>query len=152
MKSSLKTQTSNNMPIIRIVPVCGGKVYVTKRPLAGEDNPRMDLPIMEEVQQVSEKSGKAPRKVLTKYQGHIHTDATPRFCVKHRSASSDDAIIYLYVLPLKSEDEIHFHKGEFVTNEDIANHPESYAPDLQMESELLGMAAELWEDFYTPHA
>ena len=25
---------------------------------------------------------------------------------------------------------------------------EVYSPDLQMESELLGMAAELWNDFY----
>jgi hypothetical protein len=59
-----------------------------------------------------------------------------------------EATIFLYILPLKSEDEIHFHEGEFVTSEDISNHPEAYAPDLLKESELLGMAAELWEDFY----
>jgi hypothetical protein len=53
------------------------------------------------------------------------------------------------VLPFKSEDEILFREGEFVTSEDISKHPDAYSPDLQAESELLGMAAELWNDFYS---
>ena len=139
MKTSLKPQKSNKMSVIRIAPVCNGKIYIT---------PDMDLPIEESVEHVSTKSDKEARKVKEKYHPHLRTDASPRFCVMHRSASDHGATVYLYVLPLKHEDEIDFREGTFVTSEDIQNHPEAYAPDLQTESELLGMAAELWQDFY----
>ena len=56
--------------------------------------------------------------------------------------------MYLYILPLKSEDEIHFHEGEFVSSEDIAENATLYSLNLQKEGDLLGMAAELWQDFY----
>ena len=39
-------------------------------------------------------------------------------------------------------------EGKFVTSEDINAHPDSYSPDLQTESNLLGMAAELWEEYF----
>ena len=148
MKQSNLTQGSNKMSVIRIAPVCGGKIYVTKHPLAGGESPHMDLPIVESVTHVSVKSDRTACKVKEKFHQHLHMDAAPRLCVKHRSGMNKEETIFLYVLPLKSEDEIHFHEGKFVTSEDISNHPEAYAPDLQTEYELLGMAAELWEDFY----
>ena len=113
------------------------------------ESSRMDLPMEECVEHVSTQSDKTARKVKEKYHQHLRTDAHPRFCVKHRSSTEKEAIIYLYVLPFKSEDEILFREGEFVTSEDISKHPEVYSPDLQVESELLGMAAELWDDFYS---
>ena len=88
-------------------------------------------------------------KIKEKYHLHIQTDASPRFCVQHKSASIGDATIYLYVLPLKQEDEIQFHNGYFVEAEHIQTHPEQYGHTLQEESELLDMAAELWEDYYS---
>jgi hypothetical protein len=105
----------------------------------------MDIPMVESVEHVSTKSDKTACKIKEKYRLHIQTDASPRFCVQHRSGN---AIAYLYVLPLKQEDEIHFHDGRFVSAEDITNHPKQYTSDLLLESELLGMAAELWNDFY----
>ena len=148
MKQTNLIKESNKMSIIRIAPVCGGKIYVTKHSLAEEKSPHMDLPIVENATHVSAKSDRTACKVKEKFHRHLHTDAAPRLCVKHRSSMDKEATIFLYILPLKSEDEIHFHEGEFVTSEDISNHPEAYAPDLLKESELLGMAAELWEDFY----
>jgi len=84
-----------------------------------------------------------------KYQSHIHTDASPRFCVQYTSKPHDGCTAYLYVLPLHQEDEIHFHEGKFVSAEDINNHPDAYSYNLHEESELLDMAAELWKDFYS---
>ena len=139
MKHSNLIQESNKMSIIRIAPVCDGKIYIT---------PDMDLPIKEEVAHVNEKSDKTARKVLEKYRNHIHTDATPRFCAKHRSSTDAGATIYLYVLPLESEDEISFHEGRFVSEEEMNKEAKKYSADLLEESGLLFMSAELWEDFY----
>ena len=152
MKQLNLLQESNKMPIIRIAPVCNGKIYVTPR-MTEEGNLRLDLPIVESVEHVSTQSDKPARRVKEKFHQHLHTDASPRFCVQHRSALPDEGIVYLYVLPLRSEEDISFLEGKLVTSEDIAAHPEEYGYNLQMESELLGMAAELWADFFeTPPA
>ena len=148
MKSSSQPSIRNNMPIIRIAPVCNGKIYVVPRPTADGSNLRFDLPIEESVEHVSTKSDKAACKVKEKYHLHLHTEASPRFCVQHKS-ESNKSIVFLYVLPLKKEEEISFCEGTFITAEDIFTYPERYNSNLQLESELLGMAAELWNDFYT---
>ena len=148
MKHSNLLPENNKMTIIRIAPVCNGKIYVNPRSDTDKNTPRMDLPMEECVRHVSVNSDKEARKIKEKYQQHLQTDASPRFCVKHRSCTEKGMTIYLYVLPLKSEDEIRFREGEFVTSEDISKNPGVYSPDLQTESELLGMAAELWDDFY----
>ena len=54
-KTVMKSLKSNKMSIIRIAPVCGGKIYMT---------PNKELPIEEEVEHVDEKSDKKARKVL----------------------------------------------------------------------------------------
>ena len=149
MKHSKLLPKSDNMPIIRIAPVCNGKIYVTPRPSADGENLRWDLPIEESVEHVSTKSDKVARKIKEKYQSHIHTDASPRFCVQYTSKPHDGSTAYLYVLPLHQEDEIHFHEGKFVSAEEITNHPDAYSYNLHEESELLDMAAELWKDFYS---
>ena len=139
MKHSNLNKESNKMSIIRIAPVCNGKIYVT---------PDMDIPIKEEVGHISEKSNRTARKVLEKFRNHIHTEATPRFCVKHQSTTEEGTIIYLYVLPLRNENEIGFHEGRFVSEEEMDKEAKKYSADFQKESELLFMSAELWEDFY----
>ena len=150
MKHSNLLPKNNKMPIIRIAPVCNGKIYVVSPHSVMEDeSSRMDLPMEECVRHVSANSDKEARKIKEKYHQHLQTDASPRFCVKHHSSKEKGTTIYLYVLPLKSEDEIRFREGKFVTSEDISKNPGVYSPDLQTENELLGMAAELWNDFYS---
>ena len=148
MKHSNLLPENNKMTIIRIAPVCNGKIYVNPRSDTDANKSRMDLPMEECVRHVSSNSDKEARKVKEKYHQHLRTDASPRFCVKHQSSTEKGETIYLYVLPLKSEDEILFREGEFVNSEDINAHPEAYSPDLQTESDLLGMAAELWEEYF----
>ncbi len=148
MKSSSQPSIRNNMPIIRIAPVCNGKIYVAPRRAADGENLQWDLPIEESVEHVSTKSDKVAHKIKEKYQSHIHTDASPRFCVQHKSATTGDAVVYLYVLPLKQEDEIRFNHGKFVSAEEIDSGGNEYSHTLQNECMLLGMAAELWDDYY----
>ena len=149
MKSSSQPSIRNNMPIIRIAPVCNGKIYVVPRLAADGKSLRLDLPIEESVEHVSTKSDKAAYKVKEKYHLHLHTETSPRFCVQYTSKPHYGSTAYLYVLPLHQEDEIHFHEGKFVSAEDINNHPDAYSYNLHEESELLDMAAELWKDFYS---
>lgn len=149
MKETFNSSQCNKMPIIRIAPVCNGKIYVTPHSLEDGKGNRMDLPIIEKVEHVSVKSDKVVRKIKEKYHLHIQTDASPRFCVQHKSSTTGDATVYLYVLPLKQEDEIRFHDGRFVDAEHIQTHQEEYSYTLQEESGLLGMAAELWGDYYS---
>ena len=137
------------MPIVRIAPVCNGKIYVAPRMASDGESLRLDLPIEESGEHTSTKSEKAARKIKEKYQAHIRTDASPRFCVQYKSKPHHGRTAYLYVLPLRQEEEIHFHEGKFVSAEDITNHPDAYSHNLQEESELLDMAAELWKDFHT---
>jgi hypothetical protein len=108
----------------------------------------LDLPIEEHLEHFSPNSEKYIRKIKEKYHLHLHTPTTPRFSVQYKSEAHKGSTVYLYILPLKSEDEIHFHEGEFVSSEDIAENATLYSLNLQKEGDLLGMAAELWQDFY----
>ena len=152
MKSSSQPSIRNNMPIIRIAPVCNGKIYVAPRRAADGENLQWDLPIEESVEHVSTKSDKVARKIKEKYQSHIHSDASPRFCVQYTSKPHDGSTAYLYILPLQKEEEVHFHEGKFVSAEEITNQPETFSDNLQEESALLGMAAELWAEFILERA
>jgi len=148
MKSSLYSSNSDNMPIIRIAPACNGKIYVVPHTL-DEGNTIMDLPMVEQVEKVSPKSDKTARKVKEKYRLHIQSDMQPRFCVQYKSATHQDETVYLYILPLKQEQEIRFQNGKFVSSEEIVTNANQYSLNLQKEGELLGMAANLWKDYYS---
>ena len=147
MKSSLHSFKSDNMPIIRIAPVCNGKVYVVPH-TPEEGTTIMDLPMEDRVEKVSSPSDKVALKVKEKYHLHINCDMQPRFSVQYKSASHNGETVYLYILPLKQENEILFHNGKFITVEEIGTNGLLYSPNLQKESELLGMAAELWKDYF----
>ena len=148
MKNSRINLPTDKMPIIRIAPVCNGKIYVTPHFSEHQENGYLDLPIEEKVEHVSVKSDKIIRKLKEKYHTHISSSMTPRFSVQYQSEAHNGNTAYLYILPLKEENEIQFHEGKFITAEDIVNHPDRYGHNLQKESELLGMAAELWNDFH----
>ena len=148
MKSSLHLSNSDNMPIIRIAPVCNGKIYVVPH-TPDEGNTIMDLPMVEQVEKASSKSDKAARKIKEKYHLHIQSDMQPRFSVQYKSATCQDETVYLYILPLKQEEEIRFQNGKFVSSEEISTNANQYSPNLQKEGELLGMAGNLWKDYYS---
>ena len=148
MKSSLHLSNSDNMPIIRIAPVCNGKIYVVPH-TPDEGNTIMDIPMVEQVEKASPKSDKSARKIKEKYHTHIQSDMQPRFSVQYKSATHPDETVYLYILPLKQEEEIQFQNGKFVSSEEIAINANQYNLNLQKEGELLGMAADLWKDYYS---
>ena len=148
MKSSLYLSNSDNMPTIRIAPVCNGKIYVVPHTL-DEGNTIMDLPMVEQVEKASPKSDKVARKIKENYHLHIQSDMQPRFSIQYKSATHQNETVYLYILPLRQEQEIQFQNGKFVSSEEIANSTNQYSTNLQQEGEFLGMAADLWNDYYS---
>jgi hypothetical protein len=148
MKDLSFNASTNKMPIIRIAPVCNGKIYVVPRHSSENKSVYWDLPIEERVEHISQKSDKVACRVKEKYHAHIHTQTSPRFSIIHQLPSHQESTIYLYILPLQEESDIHFHNGRFIAAEEIAIHPEQYSIHLQQEGELLGLAAELWNDFF----
>ena len=148
MKDLSFNASTNKMSIIRIAPVCNGKIYVVPRHSSENKNVYWDLPIEERVEHISQKSDKVACKVKGKYHAHIQAQMSPRFSVKYQSPSHKGSTTYLYILPLQEESDIHFHEGKFIEAENIAEQAEKYSLHLQQEGELLGMAAELWNDFF----
>jgi len=143
MKRSNSNPKSNKMPIVRIAPVCNGKIYVVPRHVEGEKT-LMDLPIEETIEQPVP-TNRTASKIKEKYNRHIQTPISPRFSVKY---SSQEHTVYLYILPLQAEEEIHFQNGKFIESDEIGSSCEVvYSPNLQEEGELLGMAAELWDEY-----
>ena len=146
MKKNVLTPPTSPTSIIRIAPVCNGKIYVTPHPTDKEASASWDLPIEEQVEHFSPKSEKSIRKVKERYNAHLHTSALPRFSVKYRSATHNGQTVYLYILPLSQENEISFHHGQFIAAEEIVAQPKRCSANLEKESELLAMAAELWKE------
>lgn len=149
MKDLLFNPSTNKMPIIRIAPVCNGKIYVVPRHSSENKDIHWDLPIEESVEHISSNPEKIASKVKGKYHLHIHSDVSPRFCVQHKLGTTNNTIVFLYVLPIKKEDEIDFHNGHFVDANHIQTHQEQYSHTFLKESELLVMAAELWDSYYS---
>jgi hypothetical protein len=145
MKSSLYSLKSDNMPIIRIAPVCNGKIYVIPH-TSEEGTSVLDLPMVDHIEKASPQSEKTARKVKEKYHLHVKSEMQPRFSVQYKSASDNEETVYLYILPLKQEHEIQFHNGTFISADEINGL--HYSANLQKESELIGMAAELWKDYF----
>ena len=112
------------MPIIRIAPVCNGKIYVVPRRSSQTGEYLLDIPIEEQFQHASV-SEKSAQKLKERYGSHIHTSEQPRFSVKYKLKHTDHDIVYLYILPLKDEGEINFCQGEFMTAEEIQTNTQS---------------------------
>ena len=75
MKKNVLTPPTSPTSIIRIAPVCNGKIYVTPHPTDKEASASWDLPIEEQVEHFSPKSEKSIRKVKERYNAHLHTSA-----------------------------------------------------------------------------
>ena len=131
------------MPVIRIAPVCNGKIYVTPH---SESN-RMDLPLIKQTDIHPSKSSNKLAKQFMKKNENISTTEEPRFSVRYVSPVNQEEHVYLYILPLNNEDEIRFEEGKFISADEIEANVHLYSDYLQKESGLLGMAAELWEDY-----
>lgn len=143
------TQSPREQHIIRIVPICNGKIYLT--PHEG-DTIIWDAPITSLFDGPLRKSLLQAKKLIKTHQTPIsHTihkkKKEPRLILSYRTQGSTPAFIQLYILPVNHEDEFKFSKGYFFTCEDIKQNPEKFSNELRIECNRLHMAAQTWKEF-----
>ena len=132
------------MPVIRIAPVYDGKIYV----IPHNKHQIFDLPWMKQVNcHPNLKSTKQAQLLIRQETPAFNIKEHPRFSVKYASPGNKDEKVYLYILPLSEENEINFENGKFIVSDEIEENAHLYSEYLQKESGLLGMAAELWNDY-----
>ena len=83
------------MPILRIAPICNGKIYVVPNHSSSRENNWLDIPIHEHLQTTPSPTGKTALKLKERYHAHIHTSEQPRFCVKYRDKSEHTDTVYI---------------------------------------------------------
>lgn len=132
------------MPIIRIAPICNGKIYVVPHLITK----LLDFPLTDSIRHKPYFSSTKPaRHLIKKYTKEIQTHERPRLSVKYMSPIRPDEEVYLYILPLKTESEINFKDGSYVSPDDIEMNAGRYSEYIQKESGLLSMASELWKNY-----
>ncbi|MGL4519795.1 MAG: hypothetical protein ACRCUJ_08990 [Phocaeicola sp.] len=140
-------ENTKKQVIVRIAPIFDGKVYLTPTNSLAEQ-PLLDLPINEFLSVRMKEINSCAEKLCEKYPEALPQDTLPRFSLKYISQTeSRESIVLLYILPLKSSNDIHFESGHFVEPKEIVAHPHSYNPTLVEEAEHLKTTAEMWKLF-----
>lgn len=142
-------QSPQEQHIIRIVPICNGKIYLT---LHTENTAIWDAPVIALFNGPLRKSQRHAMRLLKKYQSQIsHTihkkKFFPRLILSYRTQGRMSAFIQLYILPVSHEDEFKFSEGYFFTCDDIKKNPEKFSDELKIEYERLHMVVQIWKKF-----
>lgn len=133
-----------NMPVLRIIPVCNGKIYV----IHNKEFNQWDTPLEDCMDARQIDRDLYAKEIMERYREHLDDEPSPRFCLKHlvKNPPMDNTFL-LYILPLNDERQIHFNGGKFVTPEEIEETPKSYSYYLREEINHLKVAARMWEEY-----
>ena len=142
------TQSPQEQHIIRIVPICNGKIYLTPH---AENTTIWDAPIKTLFDGPLRKSQRHAKNLVKKHQSTSHTTHKkkffPRLILSYRTQGSTPAFVQLYILPVSHEDEFKLSEGYFFTCEDIRQNPEKFSNELRIECDRLHMVAQIWKEF-----
>ena len=75
---------------------------------------------------------------------------TPQFILRYRQSPPPHSLqtVHLYILPLKTEQELSLKKGRFFDFEELRTGEILLSDFLQEELEHLDLAASMWKEFY----
>ncbi|MCF2552163.1 hypothetical protein [Bacteroides caecigallinarum] len=129
--------------IIRIAPICNGKLFLSQKSLTPE---LLDIPIEGGMDGTIEDGKKYALKAVKKI---TLNNVQPRLILHYNNECSCGACndILLFILPLKTEKDIMLD-GKFFNFEDIEKNTHLLNPSIKKELEHLRNAASLWKDFY----
>ena len=129
--------------IIRIAPICNGKLFLSQRNLTPE---LLDIPIERSMDGTIEEGKKYALKAVKKI---TLNNVQPRLILHYNDECSCGTCngILLFILPLKTEKDIMLD-GKFFNFEDIEKNTHLLNPSIKKELEHLKNAASLWKDFY----
>lgn len=143
------TQSPQEQHIIRIIPICNGKVYLTSR---SDNNQIWDAPIISLFEGPLRKSQKHAKLIVKRCQKQMevnfpHRVLYPRLILSYRMQGIIPCFIQLYILPISKENDFILPEGRFFSCEEIKLAPESFSEELRMEHERLQMVAQIWKEF-----
>lgn len=140
------TQSPQEQHIIRIIPICNGKIYLTPHV---KNATTWDAPIKSLFEGPLRKSQQHAKHIILKsHKGSIaHKKVHPRLILSYRTQGLIPAFIQLYILPVSQENELTFPGGRFFECEDIKNNPEFFSHELMIECERLQLVAQVWKEF-----
>ena len=130
--------------IIRIVPLCNGKLLLSKKNI-GSDH-EWDIPVERNFEGTFDASKKYALKTAKRTMG---TNMQPRFIMQYSEECSCGICnnVLLFILPLKAESDIKLD-GKFFSFEEIEKNMNLLNPCIKKELEHLKDAASLWKEFY----
>lgn len=134
--------------IIRIAPLWNGKIYLCPHTDTSNWKTIWDVPIEEWLEgpfrNMEHYSALLGRKIMRK--GII----PPRFILRYHKSSDTHSLqtIHLYILPIKTEQELTLKKGHFFDFEELRDGKMILSDFLQEELEHLDLAASMWKEFY----
>lgn len=134
--------------IIRIAPLWNGKIYLCPHTDVNNWKTVWDVPVEEWLEDpfrnLEHYSTLLGRKIVRK------GSMTPRFILRYRQSPAPHSLqtVHLYILPLKTEQELSLKKGRFFDFEELRTGEILLSDFLQEELEHLDLAASMWKEFY----
>lgn len=143
-------QSPQEQHIIRIIPICNGKIYLTSHNT--NTDKIWDAPIISPFEGPLRKSREHARKAVKKYRKQMEATPSkagvhPRLILSYRMQGIIPHLIQLYILPISKENEFILPDGRFFSCEEIRQTPESFSEELKMEHERLQMVTQIWKEF-----
>lgn len=142
-------QSPQEKHIIRIIPICNGKIYLT--PHHG-NKATWDAPIYSSFEGPLRKSQQHAKHIVQQHQAPTRKNLFspenhPRLILSYRTQDLIPSLVQLYILPVGQESELKFPGGQFFTCEDIRNNPKIFSHELIIECERLQLVAQVWKEF-----
>lgn len=143
-------QSPQEQHIIRIIPICNGKIYLTPH---AKDTATWDAPIKSLFEGPLRKSQQHAKYIVLKHQSSVYKPAVPlkrihpRLILSYRLQGLLPAFVQLYILPVGQENELSLSGGQFFACEDIKKNPEKFSHELMIECERLQLVTQVWKEF-----
>lgn len=143
-------QSPQEQHIIRIIPICNGKIYLTPH---AKDTATWDAPIKSLFEGPLRKSQQHAKYIVLKHQSSVCKPAVPlkrihpRLILSYRLQGLLPAFVQLYILPVGQENELSLSGGQFFACEDIKKNPEKFSHELMIECERLQLVTQVWKEF-----
>lgn len=150
----LALQDNFRYSLVRIAPVCDGKIYLERKMLFDDDSEDTsavwDIPLESSFEGPLDKSDRYARKI-TKKMG-FSPKTTPRLILSyqnHNGCATCKQRVSLYILPMSDVEELKSDsRGRFFSFEEIkAAKQHEYSPALLSELGQLEIAAQMWKEF-----
>ena len=138
----------NSRCMIRIAPVCNGKIFLA--PYESNGRHVWDVPLIFDLTRNAGRSEKfAARKAKEFLKERMEKDSfiSPRLIMKYRIERVSHRPVQLFIFPIDKEETCGTKEGRFFTFSELAEMPEQFSRILLAEKEHLLISANVWKDF-----